>query len=63
MRNKTTCYRLDKQRLDGSYCGSIHFDTLLEAERHLKDYNYRIEVEANIMQTNTRYGTIWETSI
>jgi len=56
----TTRYRLDKTRIDGTYCGSQHFNTLKEAERQLARRNYMIQYESNIMQDNTRYGTIWE---
>lgn len=51
-------YRLDKENINGKYIGSIHFDTLQEAERHIvicfedKHYCYipewnRLEYQSN----------------
>ena len=60
---KEKAYRLDKERIDGSYCGSIHFKTLEEAERHLGYCKILIDYEVNAISNNKRYGTIWETKL
>ncbi len=53
-------YRLDKERIDGSFCGCLFFDTLAKAERHLSYHNTMIEHENNVVKFGKRYGTIWE---
>ena len=53
-------YRLDLEDLNGVFRGCVFFDTLEQAEEHLKGHNYLTEYYANIMNSNKRYGTIWE---
>lgn len=53
-------YRLDGENINGEYSGSIHFNTLQEAEKHLKLRKYCIDYENNTIPNNKRYGTIWE---
>lgn len=57
---KVKRYRLDKERIDGTFCGALFFDTTEQAEKHLSWHKYMIDFEANAIPNNARYGTIWE---
>ena len=57
---KKTRYRLDKEDIKGNYKGSIFFNTLKEAEKHIGYHKYMIDFEANAISNNKKYATIWE---
>jgi len=52
-------YRLDRYNCNGVYNGSIFFNELTTAERHLKAHNNLIHYENNLMYTSKNYGVIF----
>ena len=60
---RVKAYRLEYEDIDGNFRGCGHFDTTEQAEAQLKRHNYLVEFDANIMPSNKRYGTIWETTL
>ena len=60
---KVQAYRLELEDKNGNFRGCHHYNTTEEAEMQLKRHNYLVEYYANIMPSNKRYGTIWETEL
>ena len=60
---RVKAYRLEYEDKDGNFKGCAHYSTLELAETQLKRHSYLLEYNSNIIPSNKRYGTIWETTL
>ena len=56
-------YRVECTNLKNELTIILHFSELFKAEKFLKNYGRLIEIENNLIPSQKRFGTIWESNL